>query len=376
MKVYQYSFLPLIICGLFACSQDEKAAAKETPKDETPTVKVTEVQSLQPHKPIVVPGELFPLNKVAIYAKIKGFVRDVKVDRGSHVKKGQVLAILDAPETGADFAQAQGMVRAAEGALNEAKAREEASRQNYRRLLKANEIAGAVAPIELDKAEANMKADSAARVNAEGNLKAARSVFKSKAEFVNYLTITAPFSGTITERHISPGALVGGSGSEALFQLEDQSTLRLTIAIPEKYTNIVNRDTSVTFSVNAIPNKEFAAPFSRSSGSVDDKTRVMLTEFDVPNPTGELKAGMYAEVKLPLVRKEETLFVPISSVVNSDQRIFVIKPVGNKAKWVTVEKGMTIDTLVEVFGEVKAGDKVVLRASEELRDGQQIKTTP
>ncbi|MFC5271214.1 efflux RND transporter periplasmic adaptor subunit [Adhaeribacter terreus] len=373
MKVYQYCFLPLLICGLFACGKDEKATAKETPKDDTPTVKVTEVQSLQPHKPIVVPGELFPLDKVAIYAKMKGFVREVKVDRGSRVKKGQVLAILDAPETSADFAQAEGIVRAAEGALNEAKARAYASKQNYLRLLKANQIAGAVAPIELDKAEAEMKADSAAKVNAEGNLKAAKSVFKSKAELVNYLTITAPFSGTITERHISPGALVGGSGSEPLFQLEDQSTLRLTIAIPEKYTNVVNRDTSVMFSVNAIPNKEFSAPFSRSSGSVDDKTRVMLTEFDVPNPTGELKAGMYAEVKLPLVRRHETLFVPTTSVVNSDERIFVIKTVGNKAKWVTVEKGMTVDTLVEVFGEVKKGEKVVLRASEELRDGQAIK---
>lgn len=375
MKMYRYSFLPLIFCGFLACGPKEKPTG-EKPQDETPTVKVTAVQSLQPHKPIVVPGELHPLEKVAIYAKIKGFVRDVKVDRGSFVKKGQVLAILEAPETDADFAQAQGMVRAAEGALTEAKARAYASKQNYLRLVKANEIAGAVAPVELDKAEANMKADSAALVNAEGNLKAARSMFKSKAELVNYLTITAPFSGTITERHISPGALVGGSGSEALFQLEDQSTLRLTIAIPEKYTNTVNRDTSVTFSVNAIPNKEFSAPFSRSSGSVDEKNRVMLTEFDVPNPTGELKAGMYAEVKLPLVRKHETFFVPVSSVVNSDQQIFVIKPVGNKAKWVTVEKGMTLDTLVEVFGEVKAGDKVVLRASEELRDGQEIKVAP
>ena len=233
-------------------------------------------------------------------------------------------------------------------------------------------------PADADKALADMKADSAGYVNAEGNLKAARSLFNSKAELVNYLTITAPFAGTITERHISPGALIGGTVSDgkALFQLEDQSTLRLTIAIPEKYTNIVNRDSSVSFTVNAIPNKAFKAPFSRSSGSLDDKTRVMLTEFDVPNENGELKAGMYAEVKLPLVRQKETLFVPVSSVVNSDEAIFVIQATGNKAKWVTVEKGITVDTLVEVFGNVKKGDKVVLQASEEIRDGQQIKAAP
>lgn len=377
MKAYQYSFLPLIICGLFACSQKEKPV-EQTPQDTTPVVKVTEVQSLQPTKPIVVPGELMPLNKVAIFAKMKGFVREVKVDRGSQVKKGQVLAILDAPETTAEFTQSQGMVRAAEGALTEAKARAYASKQNYLRLLKANEVAGAIAPIELDKALADMKADSAARVNAEGNLKAARSLFNSKAELVNYLTITAPFSGTITERHISPGSLIGGTVSDgkALFQLEDQSTLRLTIAIPEKYTNIINREEPVVFTVNAVPNKQFEAPFSRSSGSIDEKTRVMLTEFDVPNPAGELKAGMYAEVKLPLVRQKETLFVPVSSVVNSDEDVFVIQTSGNKAKWVSVEKGMVVDTLVEVFGNIKQGDKVVLRASEELRDGQEIKAAP
>ncbi len=311
---------------LMACSKKENTSKDVKIADEAPVVAVSEVLSLQPEKPLLLPGELHPWNKVSIYSKVKGFVKELKVDRGSQVRKGQVLAVLDAPEVYAEFDQAKGQLFAAEGAYEEAKARLIASSLTYNRLIRANATKGAVALNELDQAHAKMLADSASVSNAKGNLEAARSHYRTKQELVNYLSIIAPFDGVIIERNISPGALTGASdgSSKPLFVLEDNSRLRLTLAVPELYSNTVNKG-EVTFQVSAVPDKAFKAKFGRSAGSVLDKNRVMMTEFDYNNITKELKAGMYADVQIPVVRSSPTLFVPKSAVVNSSEEVFVIR---------------------------------------------------
>jgi len=374
MKIAKLFALPFLIAGLSACNHAKETNTPAETQAATSEIKVTEVVSMQPTKPIIIPGELLPLNKVGIHAKVKGFVKSVRVDRGAQVKKGQVLAVLDAPEVIAELDQARGMLHAAEAALHEAKAKTFASKQSYIRLQKANKTNGAIAPVELEQAQARMLGDSAALANALGNVRAARSHLDSKKQLVSYLTITAPFSGTIIERNISPGTLVGADAAKALFYLEDQSVLRLTVAIPEKYANFLNDKKPVAFAVTAIPDKEFTAPFARSSQSINESARVMMTEFEVKNPSGELKAGMYAQVQLPLLRQSETLFVPQTSVVDSDEKVFVIGTASGKAKWINVQKGMVVDTLVEIFGEVQKGDLIALKASEEIREGQSVKT--
>jgi len=361
---------------LMACSKKENtSSATVKVVEEEPVVEVSEVLSLQPEKPLLLPGELHPWNKVSIYSKVKGFVKELKVDRGSQVRKGQVLAVLDAPELFAEFEQAKGQLLAAEGALEEAKARLVASTLTYNRLLKANATEGAVAVSELEQAKAKVLADSASVSNAKGNLDAARSHYRTKQELVNYLSITAPFDGVIVERNISPGALTGvnDGSSKPLFVLEDNSRLRLTLAVPEQYTNTVNKEGVVTFQVNAVPNKAFKAKYGRSAGSVLDKNRVMMTEFDYNNITKELKAGMYADVQIPVVRPSATLFVPKTAVVSSSEEVFVIRNNKNKAEWVPVKKGIVLDTLVEVFGDLSKGDIVVREGSEEIRNGQRLR---
>lgn len=360
---------------LMACSKKENTSKDVKIADEAPVVAVSEVLSLQPEKPLLLPGELHPWNKVSIYSKVKGFVKELKVDRGSQVRKGQVLAVLDAPEVYAEFDQAKGQLSAAEGAYEEAKARLIASSLTYNRLIKANATKGAVALNELDQAKAKMLADSASVSNAKGNLDAARSHYRTKQELVNYLSIIAPFEGVIIERNISPGALTGASdgNSKPLFVLEDNSRLRLTLAVPELYSNTVNKGGEVTFQVSAVPDKDFKAKFGRSAGSVLDKNRVMMTEFDYNNITKELKAGMYADVQIPVVRSSPTLFVPKSAVVNSSEEVFVIRSNKNKAEWVPVKKGIVLDTLVEVFGDLSKGDIILKEGSEEIRDGQKLR---
>lgn len=364
--------------ALVAChSEAEDQKKSESKPAETQSAEITEVQSLKPSKTISLPGELKPWNKVSIHPKVKGFVRAVRVDRGTYVKKGQILAILDAPEVLSELSQAKAQLLAAEASLSEHSNRLRTSSTTYNRIIRTNRTQGAVSLNEIDLAQSRVLSDSSNVALAKGNVEAARSNLQAKTQLVNYLTIAAPFDGIITERNISPGALVGPGegGAKPLFILEDDRTLRLTLAIPENISGALPKQNIVSFTVPAIPEKQFTAKFARSASSLSEENRSMMTEFDVDNRSNELKAGMYAQVQIGIERSAPTLFVPVSSVVTSSEKVFVIRLADDKAEWVTVKKGNVIDSLVEVFGNVRAGDPIVKKASEEFRDGQALKAS-
>jgi RND family efflux transporter MFP subunit len=357
-----------------ASSDDKTTASAKEKEPSVQQVDVARVQLLQPSKRVSLPGELKPWNRVSMYAKVKGFVRDVNVDRGTAVRKGQVLARLDAPEVLSELSQAQAQVQAQEANLVEQTTRARASRLVYNRMLQMAKTEGAVSLNELDQAQAKMQADSALVAMGRGTVQAARSNYQAKSELRQYLTITAPFDGIVIERNISPGALVGaGDAGKPLFVVEDSRTLRLTVAIPENMANQLPPKSSVSFTVNAMPDRHFNAQLARSAGSLVEANRAMMAEFDVPNGSHELKAGMYAEVQMPIERTGKTMFVPTTSVVSSSEKMFVIKVRDNRAQWVSVQKGNAADTLVEVFGDLQPGMTIVKKASEEIRDGQEVK---
>ena len=363
-----------IMAGMAACTSsgsDTKQTAHKEP--DVQPVTVATVQSLQPSKRVTLPGELKPWNRVSMYAKVKGYVRDVPVDRGTYVHKGQLLARLDAPEVLSEVSQAQAQLQAQEAALVEQTTRARSSKQTYRRLVQTATMEGAVSANELDLAQAKMQADSAMVAVAKGSVQAARSNYQAKNELRKYLSITAPFDGMVTERNISPGALVGaGDSGKPLFVVEDSRTLRLTVAIPESFANQLKAQSAVSFTVNAMPERHFNAKLARSAESLVEANRAMIAEFDVNNTAHELKSGMYAEVTVPVERSGRTLFVPATSVVSSSEKMFVIRVSDNRAQWVAVQKGNVMDSLVEVFGDLKPGVAIVRTASEEIRDGQAV----
>jgi RND family efflux transporter MFP subunit len=367
---------PLTV-GLLACRTEAKTDVQnKTGATQIQSVAVIPVQSLHPSKPVVLPGELKPWNKVSIHPKVKGFIRSILVDRGSQVKKGQVLAVLDAPEVLAELSQAKAQWLAAEASLSEQTTRYQANQLTYQRLQRTSQTAGAVSLNELDQARAHLRGDSAMAHVARGNAQAAQAFFQAKTQLAHYLTITAPFDGIITERNSSPGALVGTSeagNTRPIFVLEDNTTLRLTLAVPENLSGEIPAQPTVTFTVTAVPAKQFTARYARSSRSLQEESRSMMAEFDVDNHSDELKAGMYAEVNLPIKRSTATLFVPTTAVVSSSQQVFVIRLRENKAEWVPVKRGNAVENLVEVFGDIQVGDVVVQQASEELRNGQPLR---
>ncbi|SKB98736.1 efflux RND transporter permease subunit [Dyadobacter psychrophilus] len=361
--------------GMLSCNSEAETTEHKGQKEENaPATEMAVVQSLKPAKQLALPGELKPWNKVSIHSKVKGFVKSVNVDRGTMVRKGQILATLEAPEVLSELSQAKAQLIASEAALHESTTRFRTSSLTYNRLLQTNRTEGAVSLNELDLAKGRSITDSSAVAMAQGNVQAARSYMETKLQLANYLTVAAPFDGIITERNISPGALVGPgeSGAKPLFVLEDNTKLRLTLAIPENLSNAIPTKGEISFTVSASPEKRYKGVYARSSRTLTEENRSMVTEFDVDNRSNELKAGMYAQVNLNTARTANTLFVPTSAVVYSSEQVFVIRGKDKKAEWVPVKRGTVVDTLVEVFGDLHAGDPIVKKASEEFRNGENL----
>ena len=364
------SFIAAVL--LTGCHKDEKQS-KAT--QDIPVVELTDVRSLQPSLQAALPGELKPWNKAQLFPKVKGYVGNVLVDRGTVVKRGQVLATLEAPEMIATLNHARAQVASAEATLIEQHAKQKVSKTTYRRIVETSQTAGAVSANELDIAYSRMLSDSALARAAEENLHAAQAQLNAQNQLVNYLSVRAPFDGTITERNVSPGELAGPeTNTRPMFVLEDRSKLRLTVAVPENMSNSISTNSTVAFTLQADPLKQYSATFARSANTLQESSRSMMVEFDFDNRAGDLKAGMYAEVKLPMLRNKPTLFVPRSAVLHSTEGVFLVRVNNNAAEWVPVQQGNSLDSLVEVFGTLQAGDRIVRQAHDELRNGQPVKT--
>jgi membrane fusion protein, multidrug efflux system len=322
---------------------------------------------------IILPGEFTPYLGVAIHAKVAGFVDTVEVDRGSVVKQGQLLATIVAPELNAQRAEAEAKVQTAEAQRAEAEAGVASAESTYERMKAASATPGVIAGNELIQAEKQLDAERAKVAADKSAVEAARAALRAVQELEAYLRVTAPFTGVVTTRNVHPGALVGtGESSLPMFQLETVNRLRLVVPVPEAQVGGIVNGAKVAFSVPAYPGEMFTGTVTRIARSIDAKTRTMPVELDVVNSNGRLAAGMYPAVKWPVRARQSILLVPNSSVVSTSERMFVIRVRNSSAEWVDVKKGATKGDLVEVIGPLHEGDTVLLRGTDEVREGTHL----
>jgi membrane fusion protein (multidrug efflux system) len=336
-------------------------------------VSVVKVVSRQVDRNVQLPGEFLPYESVAIFAKVMGFVETVEVDRGSLVRKGQALATLTAPELKANRLEAEAKVLAMESQRAEAAARLAATQSTWERLKSASATPGVVAGNDLIQAEKQVEVAGAQERALESSVAAARSAVIGLRELEAYLRVVAPFDGVITERNVHRGALVGpGAGAVPMLRLEQNSRLRLVVSVPEVDVAGITQGRRVNFTVPAFPGETFTGVIARIPHSMDPKTRSMPVEMDVANSQSRLAPGMYPTVIWPVRKPRPSLLVPSSSIVTTSERSFVIRIRNRVAGWVDVTGGPQVGDLVEVFGLLKEGDLLVVRASDELRDGTRV----
>jgi membrane fusion protein (multidrug efflux system) len=322
---------------------------------------------------VILPGEFTPYLSVAIHAKVAGFVQRVNVDRGSVVKEGQLLATIIAPELTAQHAEAEAKMQTAEAQRAEAEARVAAAQSTYERMKAASATPGVIAGNELIQAEKQLDAERAKATGDGSAVEAARAAVKAIEELEAYLKVTAPFAGVVTTRNVHPGALVGtGESSLPMFELETVNDLRLVVPVPEAEVGGIVKGAKVAFSVPAYPSETFSGTVTRIARSINTKTRTMPVELDVDNTSGRLAAGMYPAVKWPIRARQSILLVPNSSVVSTSERMFVVRVNNGSAQWVDVKKGPVQGDLVEVIGPLHEGDTVLLRGTDEVREGAHL----
>jgi len=323
-----------------------------------------------------LPGEITPFLSVSLHAKVQGYVDRVLVDRGSVVKQGDLLVELSAPEMAARTSEAESKLQAAEADRLQAQAQLAASQSTCDRMKQAADTPGAVAGNELIQAQQQVDAAKALLNSRQQAGRAAEATVRALRDLQSYLKITAPFDGVVTERLVHPGALVGPGVDSVLLIIQQVSHLRLVVAVPEENVGAIARGAKASFTVPAYPERAYSGTVARVARALDQKTRTMAVELDVWNQDGSLAPGMYSTVKWPVQRKRPALFVPKSSVVTTTERTFVIREQAGRARWVDVKKGVLQGDLIEVSGELQAGDMVVRRGTDELREGTSLHSTP
>lgn len=344
-----------------------------------------------------LPGEIEAYQDVLVYPKIRGFVKWIGVDRGSVVKKGDIMVKMYAPEYLADRNEALARVAATKAAvaveqseLEDLKAELKKSQANlladqstYQRVYTASLVPGVIADndvvqwaqsVETDRQDVNSLGK---RVNAKDHelsmrkeeLDAKVRGFESFSDFASYLDIPAPFNGYITERRMHVGSYVGPDGTGAyppICRIKQLDLLRIVCPVPEVDTAGVEVGSEVAFTVSSFPGKKFKGTVARISNNLDKATRTMPVELNYFNPDYKVLPGMFCKVYWPTRRREPSLFVPVSSVVSSQLDTFVCKIKDDEVEWVSVRKGQIMDNMVEVFGKISEGDLVAKEASEEL----------
>lgn len=358
-----------------ACSS-APATPRAEDADPVPAVETVKVVSRQLDVVVPLPAELQPYETVAIYPKVTGFVKWIGVDRGSRVKRGEVLARLEAPEIASQKAEAQSKLQSVENQRIEAEAKLAAAEGTYQRLQVAARTPGVISDNELEIAQKTAEAAHARAIGLRNSIEAAKATLHSFEVMEGYLRIVAPFDGIITERDVHPGALIGPSGGPGaqlpMLRIEHISTLRLIVAVPEAYVAGVTTGAKVSFTVPAFPNRRFTGTVARLADSLDANTRTMPVELDVANPDWQLHSGMFPTVSWPVHRPQPSLFVPQSALLHSMQGTFVIRVRNGNTEWVNVKSGATSGNAIETFGDLHPNDEVVMRASEELPPGTHV----
>jgi multidrug efflux pump subunit AcrA (membrane-fusion protein) len=396
------------------------------------------------------PGQIEGFEQTPLYAKISGYVRKWNVDMGDRVKAGQVLAELAVPEmeeelrqkeaavtlAQAEVTQAQRALKAAEADLHKSDAavehaeagrvRADASlvrwRSEYQRVhrlvsnqsldqqtydstvdqLKSAQAARDESKANVDLAQAAREQSRAQRDQAESMVQVAEAKTrvaeaerKRTATLLEYAQIRAPFAGVVTRRNVDTGHLVqastnGGSSGTPLFIVVRTDPLRIFVDVPESAAGLVHDGMPAHVRVETLQEQEFEGRVTRTGWVLDNRTRTLRTQIDLPNKDGQLRPGMYASGILT-VERPATLTVPASAILSQDEQPAFLRVADGKAVRTPVKLGVRQGTRVEVLklqtrpprpGEPAVWEsptgkeEVVVNAPASLADGMAVRTQP
>lgn len=333
---------------------DRSAKANASASAPVPNVQVVHLKPGEITRRITLPGNLRAYQETMLYAKVPGYLKSVAVDRGDWVKANDVLAEIEAPEMLADVTKFKAEADVAE---IEVKRVDEA-------IKKAPDL---VMPQTVDAAR--------------GKYEIAKASLERIETLLGYSKIVAPFDGVVTKRWVDMGAFIpaatssSAARSAAVVTLMDFSRVRIEVAIPEPEVPLVKKDLSVKVTVEELPGRVFNGKITRFAYALDESTKTMMTEIEIPNPDHALRPGMYASCQLALETKTDAQLLPAESLVTEKSKSFVFAYRDGKAARVPVKTGFDDGISVEILDGLKPSETVIVAGKQSVTDGQTVNAT-
>jgi RND family efflux transporter MFP subunit len=383
-------FAAAIAASLSGCGSSTHATGDDSAAPRAPVVKVARGNLAST---LEIASEFQPFQEIDVYAKVSGYIQKLYIDWGTHVKQGQLLAVLEIPELEQQLQGDEAAVRRSEQdverarqQLTEAESSYEVVHITYKRLADVQKSRPElISQQDIDVAKgkdlegnAAVSAAKDAEAAAEAAQAAAKATSAKDQALYSYARLTAPFDGVVTRMNAYAGALLPAGtssnvGESALCHLSQNDVLRLVIPVPERAVPGIRLGQSIDVDVSAL-HKTFTGKVARYSGQIDMNTRTMHTEVQVSNPTYEIIPGMYASVKLPLEAARDALLLPIQAVQTKgtgEGTVLVVNK-SNEIEQRNVKLGIQSANSFEILSGVQENDMVIFGEQGQYKPGMVV----
>jgi RND family efflux transporter MFP subunit len=351
----------IVVYGIFTRLATGKTVRAETAQMAVPSVSVVSPQRSAPAQEIVLPGNVQPFISSPIYSRTNGYVKSWYADIGAHVRKGQLLAVIETPEVDQQLLQSRSNLATAQANLKLA----EITKNRYLGLLATH----AVAQQDADNAVGTYNANKAIVEADQANVKQLETL-------QSFERIYAPFDGIITARNTDIGALInaGNSGNTKtdLFHISQPGKLRVYVNVPEQYSKAATPGLTANLTLAEFPGKQFQGKLVRTSEAINFATRTLTAEIDVDNPSGELLTGSYTEVHLKVPGQTSSYLVPVSTLIFRSQGL-QLAVVNNGVTVLTpVTPGRDFGDQIEIVSGLKGDESVIVTPPDSIVAGQKV----
>ncbi|HET9741810.1 MAG TPA: efflux RND transporter periplasmic adaptor subunit [Terriglobales bacterium] len=340
---------------------EKKALAAETERLATPNVSVTHPSAEKSQEELVLPATVQAYKESPIYARTSGYLQHWYKDIGSHVRQGELLAVIDTPEVDQELAQARAAKQQAEAQLGLAKI----SAQRWQNLRKSD----SVSQQEVDQEVSGYQ-------QAQANVAASEANVRRLEQMEGFKRIYAPFSGVITKRNIDVGALInaGNMGTnQELFDIAQVDPLRVYVSVPQTYSPAIQVGMKAFLEQREYAGQKFEGKVVRTSDAIDPATRTLLTEVDLPNSKGKILPGAYGQVHFAAHIATPRLTVPINALLfRAEGPRAAIVGADKKVKLQPVVIGRDYGSSVEILEGLQPTDEIIVNPADSLEDGEQV----
>lgn len=372
-----FAFAGMLTLGAWNHYMQERAVAATAQSylDFVPDVRVATVKVNNHDNIISLPATTSAFADANIFARASGYIDRREVDIGDHVKAGQLLAEIVAPELDHQIAQAQATLIQLRATLQQAQANSELAKVTWQRddpLVSKGWVTAQQGTIDVQ----TLKAQEAAVGVAQANVSAQEAQLRVLMQQKSYQRVVAPFDGVITQRNVDIGSLVQADATSGtfMFNIMQSNVIRTQVFVPQDAAFGVHPGIDAVIHIPEIPNRTFPGKVTRIADALQPGSRTLLTEIDIPNPDATLTSGIYCTVELHIPQVTPHMTVPADAVIFNANGVQVAVVENGRARIRKVEVARDLGTEVELRDGVKPGDQVILNPPVDLADGGRVRT--